>query len=91
MKILLIFLAVLSFNAYSDATKVFINDTYWKKKIPTWKEYKIKAGSKTFNSPACSSVANGMIQGLTAERAAIKDQKAKHWYNVVSPIFNYIK
>ncbi|MDC0254740.1 hypothetical protein OAK75_07575 [Bacteriovoracales bacterium] len=91
MKILFIFLAVLSFNAYSDATKVFINDTYWKKKIPNWKEYKIKAGSKTFNSPACSTVANGMIQGLTAERAAIKGKKAKHWYNVVSPIFNYIK
>ena len=32
-----IFLATLSLNAFSDATKVFINDTYWKKKIPNWK------------------------------------------------------
>ena len=90
-KLIVLFLAVLSFNAYSDSKKVFLNDTYWKKKIPSWKEYKLKAGNTFITSPACSYAATGMINGLTAERAAIKGKKPKNAYNIISPIFNYLK
>ncbi|MEC7183839.1 MAG: hypothetical protein VXW15_14060 [Bdellovibrionota bacterium] len=91
-KLMVLLFAMLSFSAFSsDAKKVFLNDTYWKKKIPSWKEYKLKAGNTFITSPACSQAAASVIGGLTAERAAIKGKKPKHAYNIISPIFNYLK
>ena len=91
--LLFIFTFVVSFNAFSsDAKKVFINDTYWKKKIPNWKEYQLRSpDNKTFKQPSCTDAANAMIDGFTVERANLKGQKPKHWYNIVTPIMNYIK
>jgi len=84
-------LLTFSFTSFSQATKVFINDTYWKKKIPNWKDYYMESqGSKKVAQPSCTDAAEGMIKGYTAERNALKAKKAK-WYNIISPLVNYAK
>ena len=72
--------------------KSFYQRYLLEKKIPNWKEYQLRSpDNKTFKQPSCADAAGAMINGYTVEKANIKGKKPKHWYNIVTPIMNYIK
>ena len=61
--------------------KSFINDTYWKKKIPNWKEYQLRSpDNKTFKQPSCAD-AGAMINYTVRPILKVKNQSIAHCHS----------